>query len=134
MSIGKLSCQIDEFLKLIRHAQELYGQSQETEVTTNNQTQDILHALELNDYSYRDRSFIASRLATVRKQRREAKDLFSQTKPIVDWATNNQKAIRTLENLLGELRKVERALENRIYARRTSIMEDIDGNREGDAV
>ena len=47
------------------------------------------------------------------------------TRPICDWVHENQKAINTLEQLLGTVRKAEKRTQNRTYKNKTKVMDGL---------
>ena len=63
---------------------------------------------------------LAKQLKELRKQRRIAKDNINVTNPIIEWldSKENQMVIKSLERLLGDLRKIEKNTKNRIYTYR----------------
>lgn len=86
-----------------------------------NETQDILHKLELGNNSYHETAGLAKLLRTVRQERREAKDNALMTAPVVDWVEENERVIKSLERLLGAVRKAEKSTEGRYYNPKTDI-------------
>lgn len=116
-----------EFLKFIRDASSQYEMARLDEEEANLETQDILHALELCAHPYHKKARIAVKLGEVRRRRRVAKNATYIYGPIADWADQNKAALKSLERLLGDVRKTENIQKNRCYVNRTSIMEDTDG-------
>lgn len=112
---------IEDFLKFLREAEEKFNIAQEEEIELNNQTQDILHFLELEKHPYHECAKLAKKLKTVREERRKAKDYIQETGPIMTWLENNRQAIKNLEQLLGTVRKAEKSTANRIYIPKSSI-------------
>lgn len=90
-----------------------------------NQTQDILHNMEIGE-NYPD-DYIAQGIAlkNIRRKRREAKDIQRVTTPVVQWISQNQKTINELEKLLGAVRKAEKGTSNRMYTNRTKTLEGL---------
>lgn len=117
---------LEKFLKFLRDCESELKMAQEDLSDYDKETQDILHRLELCDDNYRNTALIAKLLRGVRKKRRIAKDRIANLIPIKEWITNNQAAIRSLEALLGESRKVERSQQIRIYLPRTNILKEFD--------
>ena len=113
---------IEAFLDYIRETEQLYRISVSNEQETNDATQDILHSLELEDHDYHSSARLAGKLKEVRQARRVAKDLMTQTLPVVEWAEDNRQTIKALERLLGEVRKMEKNTGNRIYTPKTTIV------------
>ncbi len=94
-----------------------------------NETQDILHRLELHNDSYHDMARMSRTLKEVRQNRRAAKDAVSELDPICGWAKENAKVLKSLEQLLGNVRKVEKSTQNRHYMDRTDAVERSIRNR-----
>lgn len=114
---------INAFLSYIRDCETRLHIACANEQETNDQTQDILHRLELQVDDYRMTAKLGKLLREVRKRRRAAKDARERLSAVDEWAARNQEAIKSLERLLGELRKIERKQNNRIYVPRTDILE-----------
>ena len=116
------SKELEQFLDFVNNAESLMDQAiagqQEAE------TQDILHALELENHSYHEAASLARKLAKVRQTRRQEKDIVAQLAPVVEWLKENDVAVRRLQRVLGELRKVERNTQNRFYTPRTNVLEE----------
>lgn len=113
---------IEAFLDYIRETEQLYRISVANEQEANDATQDILHSLELETHDYHSSARLARKLKEVRQARRAAKDLMGQTLPVVEWAEGNRQTIKSLERLLGEVRKMEKNTGNRIYTPKTTIV------------
>ncbi len=92
------------------------------EAETNSQTQDILHAIELDQCNLRRSAALIKTLSGVRKKRRAAKEAIEQLTPVVEWSQGDSSAIKRLEQLLGNLRKIERLQEGRSYSPRTDVL------------
>lgn len=113
--------QISGFLAFLREVEQTYYMAAADEVETNAETQDILHSLELEDHSYHQFAYAAKRLRGVRQRQRQAKDTMSCTAPVLAWAEENRAVVKSLERLLGEVRRAERSTENRIYTPRAKM-------------
>ena len=100
---------IERFLGYLRDTEQAYRLAQAEEGAANDATQDILHAIELEESGCRRPARLLKKLKQVREKRRAAKDT---------------PEIKGLERLLGEVRKAERRTENRSYTPRTNILED----------
>ena len=120
----KYSLGIENFLQFLRDAKEVYNISKLKENDADNETQDILHKLELGNNSYHETAGLAKLLRTVRQERRKAKDNALMTAPIVDWVEENERVIKSLERLLGAVRKAEKSTEGRYYNPKTDILEN----------
>jgi len=122
-AIGKnfASGSIENFLNFLREVENLYRQAELTEQETSDQTQDLLHMLELADLEGCELIHSATQLREIRQQRRTAKDTMYMLSVTKDWVENNTKTIKDLEQLLGKARKAEKNTENRIYTFKTDI-------------
>lgn len=124
------SKEIESFLNGLREAEKEYRWALEEESSKNTETQDLLHRLELEDDSYHNCAKIAKALKNVRQERRKAKDTVTKTEAVVKWCEENSGVIRSIEKLLGEVRKAERSTENRFYIPKTEIVENTLGIKE----
>lgn len=110
---------LDNFLTYLREIEQLCRISEANEQEANDKTRDILHSLELENHDYHEYARLAKELKETRQQRRAAKDLLSATTPVIGWLESNRPVVKSLERLLGEVRKAEKNTENRIYTPRT---------------
>ncbi len=110
------------FLDFLREAEEQEHIAVSEEQLTSDETQDILHRLELNDDSYAVTLALASALRIVRRRRRTAKDNAALAKLVNDWAADHQQAVRGLDKLLGDMRKMEANHKQRFYGEQTNIL------------
>ncbi len=62
---------------------------------------------------------LAKEIRRVRQARRKAKDFVHAAEPLVEWVEKNKPVIKEPERVLGDVRKAEKSLENRIYFPRT---------------
>lgn len=79
-----------------------------------------MHQLELDNLKCAERSKVATQLAICRKDRRYYKDKVTELQKLVDFLKEpeNKKVIEKLKKVLGEVKKEERAHENRFYVPR----------------
>lgn len=119
----KYSENIDNFLNFLRESQQEYNMAVSDEKEKNDETQDLLHTIELQNHIPYNELLIFQVTKQVRQKRRIAKDTIRQLQPIVDWFKENQKVIKELERLLGNVRKEEQHIENRYYTPKTDIVE-----------
>jgi hypothetical protein len=117
------SAGLSDFLTFLRESDERYRMAQEDEQQANDETQDILHSLELDKHTYNEQAKLARKLVDVRQRRRVAKETQEATAPIVAWSEANKQVIKALERVLGEVRKAEKRQEHRMYAPRTDVLE-----------
>lgn len=110
---------IKAFLDLLRTAKSGYEYAHEHQIAEEKKTQDILHRLELENTKYRERAKLATQLMNVRQKRREYKDECEEYEDIVEFVTNNKGFVNKLEQLLGQVRKVEQYHESRRYTPKT---------------
>lgn len=119
------SNQIDAFLKFCRSCQDLNKIAAVKEIDLDNQTQDILHNIELNENYPDDYVVQGLALRNIRKERRDAKDIQRITYSVAQWVKQNQKTINELEKLLGSVRKAEKSTTGRLYMNRTKVLNGI---------
>ena len=119
------SIHIESFLKFCRSCTEANRLAAVAEIDMDNQTQDILHNIEINDNFPDDYILQGIALKNIRNDRREAKDIQKITHPVVQWVQNNQKTINELEKLLGAVRKAEKSTQGRMYSNRTKILDGL---------
>lgn len=125
----KYSESLEKFLGYLREVQQEYNIAKRTEQETNNETQDILHNLELCENKYHDCAKLSLALRTVRQERRMAKDTQQALQPIINWIGQNTKTVKSLEQLLGEVRKTEKNMAGRQYHPKTDIIDKTFGER-----
>lgn len=122
------SMYISEFLSFLRKVQTEYNIAAEREKDADEETQDILHRLELEEDSLQDMEKMTEALKEVRRRRREAKDSKMMSEPVMDWLLKNKEMVNSLEQVLGEVRKIEKRIRNRTYTEKTGIVEEIFKN------
>ena len=116
--------QFSQFLGFIRQCQEDFSIAESLREGTEAETQDILHKLELEDISYHEYARLSKVLKKVRIERRKAKDTIEQLGPLVTWVAQNNKVIKELEKVLGEMRKAEKNMCYRHYNPKTNIVNE----------
>ncbi len=114
---------VESFLAFLREADEQQRIADADEQYANDATQDILHRLELYDDTYEQTMELAVKLREVRRGRRLAKDTRELTEKVTAWKADNISAVRSLERLLGAMRKQEESMKQRFYGERTNILE-----------
>lgn len=118
----KKSEYISGFLDFMRESMMEYEIARTRQVDADNETQDLLHRLELHDDSYHDMARISKELKRVRQERRNAKDTISELEPVRKWSEENARTLKSLEQMLGAVRKAEKATQNRLYTDRTDVV------------
>ena len=114
--------QFQQFLKFISQCQANFSIAETIQEDTEAETQDILHMLELENITYHEYARLSKALKKVRIERRKAKDTIEQLGPLVTWVAQNNKVIKELERVLGEMRKVEKNMQYRHYNPKTDIV------------
>lgn len=118
------------FLLLVQRAKEGYPAEEENVVFCDNQTQDILHELELVPHSASQIMKLAKQLSATRQERRLSKNNLELLNPIVEWANKHKNAINDLKDALAEVAIKEEALLNREYRYRTTVVQDTLGGKK----
>lgn len=118
----EVSKRIEDFLNFLRQAQLDYNVALAEEKEADEETQDVLHRIELGENKGYAR--LCKLLRNIRKRRRAAKDKVQVLASVVEWAEANPRTIKELERLLGSVRKAEKGLENRHYTPKTGILEE----------
>lgn len=112
---------ITEFLNFISDAQSHYKFCYDEVNEQDKLTQDYLHSLELDELKCTERSKLATKLATNRKDRRYYKDRVEELEPIVTFFNDpqNKKVLDKLKSqVLGVVRKQEDYHKHRTYVPR----------------
>lgn len=121
----KYSDNIEIFLNFLRQAKREYQIAIAEEREKDAESQDLVHRLELNNNTYHDMAKIAKTITKVRRERRQAKDRQQVLKPVTDWICQNTRVMKSLEELLGAVRRAEKALEGRTYTQKTDILKQV---------
>ncbi len=127
----KISQIYKTFLDTIKDIQTTYKFESEELTKKDQETQDLLHQLELG--SYKERPKTTTKLAKVRKERRYSKDVISVLQPMVDLLATNEGIafIKKLQIVLGDTRKIENSMLYRRYTPR--VITDLEiANRSTD--
>lgn len=105
-----------DFIKAMKSAQSEYKFYYAKVNELDKATSDILHQFELGNA--KERNKWATKLAEIRKERRYAKDKTALAEPINRYMTENHAQVKTIERLLGEVRKEQDCLKDRKYSAR----------------
>lgn len=127
----KTSEYIDEFLTFLREAQMEHSIAMQQESDAEKETQDILHWLEFHvgpDIRADNLLNTGINLGMIRQRRRAAKKAIETTRPVVAWQADHTQEVKSLERLLGEVRKAEKNTGCRHYTDKTGIMSEILGS------
>ena len=108
---------IKTFLDFVDNARLEYNFKLEAMKNEERITQDYLHKLELEGLNCRERSKIATQLAHNRQARRNYKDAVEELEPIVEFFEDpkNRSVLKSMSQLLGQVRKVESYHKRRFY-------------------
>lgn len=109
---------IESYLYFLRDTEQKFNMAAADEQEANDETQDILHSLELQEHDYHEFARLSKDLKAVRQKRRAAKDAMNEMTPVLAWIDDNRAVIKSMERLLGEVRKAEKLTESRIYTPR----------------
>lgn len=120
----KASKDLERFLDFLKSAESQLDQATAGQQEAEAETQDILHSLELEKHSYHEMAALSRKLAEIRQTRRQHKDTAAQLTPVVEWTRENDGAVRSLQRLLGDVRKTERNTQNRFYTPRTNVLKE----------
>ena len=112
------SSYIETFLNYLSEVDRSYPLTKAELEKKDNETQDILHELELGDNNYKERAEIATKLRNVRKERRQLKDKVEEIETLYQWMNENKTSINKLQQVLGQTRKQEKYHSNRTYHKR----------------
>ena len=109
---------LETFLSLLRSTEEQHNIHFDNVNKCDKEQQNLLHDFELLDLNYNQRAKKATELKKLRLERRYSKDTVEMTSEVVQFCKDNRQFIQKMERLLGDLRKKENELENRVYKRR----------------
>lgn len=113
---------LSEFLNFICQVKPEYDYYLDVQADAEAKILDLLHEIELVPHNAFDMVKIYKQLRESRKQRRLAKDSIRELTPLVTWVEDNKKEIEALKRTLGDVRKVEKMEDGRIYLYRTEIV------------
>lgn len=125
----KFSNNISEFLNFLHSIPSQHKMATEELDKQEKLTQDLLHSLELDELTYKQRCKVATLLTHNRRDRRKAKDELELLTPIYEYMMDpaNKKVFDKMTDVLGETRKVEKRHTNRCYTPRVLSTEVTNG-------
>lgn len=122
---------IEAFLQFLKYCKDELEFCDLAEQRCDEETQDILHQMELFENSTFDFTMLGLTLRQVRQERRRAKNKAEMLKPIVEWAIRNKATIDSLKRLQRDVKVVERTIQRRKYTFRTDVVrEALEDNDE----
>lgn len=116
---------LSAFLEFLREAERECTSAVNTMTDSDAATQDLLHFLELQEPSPDELVAVGERIVAIRQERRAAKDRAEVLTPVVEWIAQHKETVKSLERLLGELRKVENRHASRFYTPRTDAWDGL---------
>lgn len=122
--------QLEAFLNWVEDVPRMVVSAEERLHKAEDEETDLSHFLELEDPNRTELYRAGRKLQQVLKERREAKDELDNLEAVAAWAENNQGAINKLKGVLGEMRKVEKRWQNRLYHEKTNVLEGIKHGRD----
>lgn len=117
---------IGEFLKFIQEAPAKHDEARHGISTADREVQDILHWLEFNynaELGLCPIMKLISAETDSQRRRREAKKTAEVLGPVSEWALSNAGIKKSLEQLLEEVRSIEKDMENRKYTDKTDVID-----------
>lgn len=121
---------IEMVIKFFKDVRAKHRECGEYMVQSNDETQDILHTMELCTCTVQERNKLFNKASEIRRLRRAAKNEDAVIAPIIQWCNTHEKELKSLEELLGAVRDAEdRINSERFYRNRTSIIEELFGER-----
>ena len=108
-------------LARLRELNDIYGIAVSEQEEAERVICDIEHELELHPHAYHERARLANLLADTLKRRRSAKDTQIALKPLREMFDLSSECVRAMERTLGEMRRADEKLQNRIYMPRSDI-------------
>lgn len=109
---------IEETLNMFSLANESLKMAQNELDYCDKKTQDLLHEIELCEWTYHERARAAVELRKIRQRRRVAKDIIDTLTPLMNWIASQANAVNQLKQCLGAMRKAESKMEGRVYYKR----------------
>jgi len=100
--------EIGVFLDGIRKTKKQLRAAEAAQEEAELQIFDLLHALELGTYDAVSMVRLAKLLKQARQARRQAKDTEERLRPVVQWLDHNPGAMKALDDLLGEERRIQK--------------------------
>lgn len=121
MKAAELEQFITQFFNICREAKSDLERATEAEQYPNSAIQDLLHALELAPKQL-DAETVKWKLHELRVDRRGAKQELEVTSLWADWCDKNKKSLDTLQQVLGQMRKILRRQPNDFYVFKTDVL------------
>lgn len=120
-----MSGYLEDFINFLDAAEEQSAISKASLDLTNVDLQDLQHFIEFGKPDAKGMWKVYKLYHETRAKRRDAKENLELCSPIVEWYGRNRQVVQELRALLGQLRKIEHLQENRSYAIRGHILDDV---------
>jgi len=111
------------FRDMVREIPDRYHSNNKEITKLQEETQDLLHMIEMVNFNARDGYKLSKALKEVRKRRRELKDENQLLEPIVPLLKKYRNELNNMDKILGEIRKRERLQDVRGY--RCRVRDDL---------
>lgn len=115
--MNKTSDQLTNFINFFRSCAKEYEYYCTLLIDEEKRRTDLLHALEMDKNGYQERCKISTKLRRCLLERRAIKDRIEELESLSNFFSEpqNKNLPDKLSHVLGEIRKVERYHQNRIY-------------------
>lgn len=114
--------ELKSFLDFLRNVESRYQADCERENDLNQETQDLLHLMELSENMNACKGYKAYKtLSNVRRERRQCKNEIELLEAVYKFIEDNRLFIRQLEQVLGKTRNTKQTIDNRSYMMRTDV-------------
>lgn len=119
---------IEDAIKFINEVKLKYRECGDYIDWARDATQDLLHTMELCVATVQERNKVYTQMQEIRRKRRVAKNEQAVLSPIMNWIQEHEKDIKSLEQLLGAVRRAEDNTNGAKYYRsRTDVVEKLFG-------
>ena len=112
---------VEDTLNMFAQAGESLKMAQDELDYCDKKTQDLLHEIELCEWTYHERARAAIELRMIRQRRRAAKDSIDTLTPLISWIDSQINSVNQLKQCLGAMRKAESKMEGRVYYKRAAV-------------
>lgn len=121
-----MSQKVKDVISFFREAESDYKWHSEQLEYTEKKTQDLLHILELDTTTKNERNRIATELRTIRRARREHKDVLDLTRPVMELLQSDKgkQIYNLMSEVQGRVKKAESYHANRQYWMRVPLEGD----------
>ena len=115
-----LNC-IKEFQQFLKQVEYKISWTTEEHNKVDKEISDIMHKIELENYSDKDGMEMLAKIKELRQHRRECKDYLTLIQPLQNFLTEQKNAdtLKMLTNIAGNINNKAKASQNRIYYLRT---------------